>query len=446
MFIIKYSPIILFVIMGLFISSSFAQQTQIIGHLTKLDTSERIYLSENIGGKYHIIDSSDVLKNNLFYFHGQLETGYYAIWKDQQNWAQFIVNNIDSIIEIEFDSEILRDSITVLQSDENKLLWKFISVRKQFQSALSNAIIMKSYFPESRMEYQYFTKQEDSIKISYNNYLLGLYKSNPSSFLSKTILSDYYTSANEDFFKYTLFSQEELIRSGVLTKKMTEYLQLHTEFNEEGFINSINHILNLAKKNEKVYEFSLNYLIELFNKVGPDVILQYLVETYILDDACTELEYSTLINNELQAYKNLQIGKTAPNVSLFNQEGIMQNLLDICSTSNINVLFFGSSSCSFCQSSYPILIDFSKSFTKENMKIIYYSMDDIKEDYENLLNKLPASWLSFTELKAWDSRMVELYKINKTPSFYILDSRLKILGKPKSIDELIDELNFLLSN
>lgn len=424
---------------------SIAQETTIKGQFYEKFLPQKIYLSENIGGKYQIIDSAIIKENKEFKFQGAFETGYYAIWLDKSNWAQFILNNQDTLIEINFTARQLRNGTHVKQSIENKLLWQFIENRKIFQKSISQYKMQKSYFSQGSNEYLHFDKKEDSLIASYNEYLLELYGLYTHSFFAKTIISDYIVNDSMDFFKYVLFENEELIRSGVLTRKITEYLQLHTDFTEKGFKNSIDNILKLSEENLQVYDFTLNYLLELFNKVGPDIILDYLIENYILREGCTDLEYTDVLKQKLDSYQRIQIGKTISNISLINEEGIMQNMLDICNETKINVLFFGSSNCHFCQDAYPKLSNhlLINQEYNELINIIYYSLDQKIEDWNKTIELLPTTWKKLTELKGWDSKGVDLFQVHKTPTFYILDSKLRIIGKPADVHELIKEIKFL---
>ena len=71
-------------------------------------------------------------------------------------------------------------------------------------------------------------------------------------------------------------------------------------------------------------------------------------------------------------------------------------------------------------------------------------LDQKIDDWHKTIELLPTSWKKLTELKRWDSKGVVLFQVHKTPTFYILDSQLKIIGKPADIHELIKELKFLI--
>jgi len=423
---------------------SLSAQIKIEGQLSKETKFDSIYLAENIGGKFTIIESATINANKSFLFKGKYLTGYYAIWKDKNNYAQIIINSEDIIVH--FNDSLLRKSVNILKSEENKKLWKFIYIRKEMQSEISQVYMQKTEHDNSSKEFWRIDSIEKHLKKKYDEYILSITKNNSNSFLAKTIISDIEVQNGEDFFKYVDFSDERLIRSGVITNKITEYLQFKTEYTEQGFIRSIDHILLHSSENQIVYEFTLNYLLELFNAVGPDIILNYLIEEYVIGDACTDLDLNQVLNNKLNAYKRVSIGKKAPNISAFDINGVMKNLHDLCSFSKLNILYFGSNHCSFCSDSNPEIIEFLENdSTKHSIQLIYISLDTHIKDWGKSLQNKPKNWISISELNGWDSKSTEIFQVHKTPTFYILGQDANIISKPKNLEELITEVKIILN-
>ena len=50
-------------------------------------------------------------------------------------------------------------------------------------------------------------------------------------------------------------------------------------------------------------------------------------------------------------------------------------------------------------------------------------------------------WINDSELKGWNSSYSEIYNINATPSYFILDSANKIIAKPNHAADVISYLN-----
>jgi len=428
------NSIILFLLLA---SWDIFGQTEIIGEVN-FEHSSPIFLKENIGGVYHLIDSCSI-DDHSFSFQLNLKTGYYSLGFSDTNFVQIIIQPEDTLLKLKFNTLNLKNGIQILHSEENTMLWNFMKYRRKIKTEISQTYIAKTYFPKNSIEYQSFQQKEDSLKQKYNLHLLNIYQQNKESFFAQTIISDIKVPDEEsDFFKYTLFNHPSLIRSGVFTRKITEFLQLHTEYSEPGFIASVDLILAEASQNKEVYDFVLHYLLELFNQVGPDIILDYLLDEYVISDACTDLPVSKVLSNKLDAYKRLQIGSLSPSLSMFDVHGIMHHLQDIYEGARINVVFFGSSECHFCQEAKPQLEFFSQSIDPKELQIIYISLDTDLETWRQ--ENLPKSWISLSELKGWESKSAQIFLVHKTPSFYVISNDYRILSKPKDINELINEL------
>ncbi len=435
--------ILIFVVIVFGISRLSSAQTRIEGSLAKDFAYDKIFLFENIGGKYYPKDSCEIGFDRKFSFNGAYPTGFYSIFSTSSDWVQFIVNNDDSLVSFRFPKQNLRDSILILNSPENQNLWKFINQRKAYNSLISASYSQKTYYLPDSQEYSFFQKREDSLVNELNKFIMETYVSQPNSFLGKTIISDYKTENRDGFFKYTFFNEADLIRSGVLTLKVTQYLQLQTEYTENGFISSIDKILNLASENPIVYEFVLNYLLELFNQVGPDIILDYLVNHYVLENSCTDMEISQVIENKLDSYKKTQTGQKLPPFSLFDETGTLCNLNDLIGLSNYTLLFFGSSHCPFCQDSNPILSQVSEMNDFRSFKVIYISFDTTQNELLMAKKSYGKKWIILSELKSWDSKLAQYLMIHKTPSFIMLDKTANIISKPKDLTALLAELSRL---
>jgi thioredoxin-related protein len=402
---------------------------------------EKIYLSENIGGKYSIVDSSIIQQSGDFSFKSDYKCGYYSLSLNTQNWAQLIINKED--VHLLFNDTILKSGIQIVNSKENQLLWSFIAERKDFKSQISQAYINKTRFKESSREYLSYQAIEELLTQNYNQYILELSKKDPTSFFARTIVADVDVNSKSEFFRYTDFGDSDLIRSGVITKKITDYLQFQTAYTEDGFIESIDRILILASKDALVYEFVLNYLLELFNATGPDIVLDYLIENYVIGEACTNMEYQLVLQHKLDAYKKLQVGNPAPNISTYNNHGIVQNLRDICSISRLSILYFGSGHCGFCNEITPELQEILRTYSNNVLQCIYFSLDSDYEEWIRSQRDVPINWLSLSELKGWDSKSAHIFQVHKTPTFYILDQESIIISKPKTMDDLKKEIKIL---
>ena len=87
----------------------------------------------------------------------------------------------------------------------------------------------------------------------------------------------------------------------------------------------------------------------------------------------------------------------------------------------------------------PKIIEKYKAIKDLKAEVIAFSLDSDLATYESKVKMLP--WINDSELKGWNSSYSEIYNINATPSYFILDSANKIIAKPNHAADVISYLN-----
>ena len=67
--------------------------------------------------------------------------------------------------------------------------------------------------------------------------------------------------------------------------------------------------------------------------------------------------------------------------------------------------------------------------------MIAFSLEKNDFSWKNYKKKLP-NWHHVLGLKKWQNKIVNTYNINATPTYFVLDSTKKIIGKPNELKEL----------
>jgi hypothetical protein len=89
-----------------------------------------------------------------------------------------------------------------------------------------------------------------------------------------------------DFFKMLDFSDERLIQSPVYTDKVFEYLVSYNnpdftkEQREDSYVKAVDIVLPAVNKNENVYRFIRNYLINGFKMLQLQRVIDYVNKKY----------------------------------------------------------------------------------------------------------------------------------------------------------------------
>jgi peroxiredoxin len=154
--------------------------------------------------------------------------------------------------------------------------------------------------------------------------------------------------------------------------------------------------------------------------------------------------------DELEGYRKLDIGNVAPDIvfhPFVGMEGLdnQPNLDRLSETKDsLIVVFFGASWCPLCPPELMKLNRVQNQFSEHNIATFFISLDTNKKVLTNFIE--PFSFPCYSDFKSWDSKIARDYHIALTPSIFVLDHELKIILKPKNIEQLIAWVNWNFSN
>lgn len=143
----------------------------------------------------------------------------------------------------------------------------------------------------------------------------------------------------------------------------------------------------------------------------------------VLKGAQCEIEEKT--TKKLEKYRHLKVGRTAPDIQLSSTQKLSDFKQPI-------LLVFGKSDCPHCKEGALELLKYHAEWkTKKNVEVVYISLDTDKTVYKQAFQNAP--WLTFSDFKGWDSKAAKDYHIWGTPTYFLLDKELTILGHMNSV-------------
>ena len=410
---------------------------------------QKVYLNSFNGLYLEVIDSVMMTAEKRVEFNSNLTKGMHQLETEYGQTVDFLYD--DAPIKILVKDIDDNSTVDFLDSQANRDWYAYQVIKEQtFNSLNLLKPILRDYDKDSEFyikslnEYEQlqnaFVSFTDSLML-HDNYASKLIK--VDRFPSLNLNDDFKKQRNDmiaNFFNDVDFNDLSLIPTDVLTNKIFDFLsiQLTSDQNQEQQIMSLilasDNVLNRASVNFEMYKFIFRFLIESFNELKINEVVDYLTRIpYSENIECAENQYNELL---LIAEFNsrARIGGIAKNIS---GTTIFDESFDLYSIDNdFTIVYFWSYTCDHCRENIKDL----KIFLDENpdFSLVAVSVKGDLKKIKNLVKKTKLNGYFYHDGLEWNCPFVDDYAVTGTPSFYLLDKEKKIVYKPFDFNELVD--------
>ena len=410
---------------------------------------QKVYLNSFNGLYLEVIDSVMMTADKRVEFNSNLTKGMHQLETEYGQTVDFLYD--DAPIKILVKDIGDNSTVDFLDSQANRDWYAYQVVKEQTLNSLNLLKpILRDYDKDSEFyikslnEYEQlqnaFVSFTDSLML-HDNYASKLIK--VDRFPSLNLNDDFKKQRNDmiaNFFNDVDFNDLSLIPTDVLTNKIFDFLsiQLTSDQNQEQQIMSLilasDNVLNRASVNFEMYKFIFRFLIESFNELKINEVVDYLTRIpYSENIECTENQYNELLSIA-EFNSRARIGSIAKNIS---GTTIFDESFDLYSIDNdFTIVYFWSYTCDHCRENIKDL----KIFLDENpdFSLVAVSVKGDLKKIKNLVKKTKLNGYFYHDGLEWNCPFVDDYAVTGTPSFYLLDKEKKIVYKPFDFNELVD--------
>lgn len=446
------SPLILIIFFPFLL---FAQKGYNIElQVPQLSAGEPIYLAYHYGENILIADTAVTEKKGRISFSGAeaLPGGMYLIALPEEKIVELLLTEDQNFMLEISDTAQLVETTKVKGSQDNKLLYEFQRYITKKQKQFSELAQKRAQFPEESDSAKLLDKEADALEKEIEAHWKQLAETHPETFFA-TVLRANMGSAGKIgqfgwFFDNVDFSDERLLRSPIIFRTIRQVLARNLNNNKppEFIMQELQQLIQKAEANQKVYEYTVTYLLTFFNgfqRVGMNRVFVFIAENYVLNGRADWLSDDALqtIAERTSEMRATFIGEPAPDIRMQTIKGDSLNLYAL--NKPYTLVFFWSTGCGHCEAATEALNAFFQTDAGSKVDIFAVYTKESKKDWEKYVEEYNISFWH----NVWDaenkSNYRMLYYVVSTPLLYVLDSHKKIIGFRAGdgpISELLNQL------
>lgn len=346
------------------------------------------------------------------------------------------------------------DSMTILQSEENRIYYSYLRRMDHLNqqiAALNGALLN---YPQDDNFYRRLERQHRRVQNRRANYIENLVKRNRGTIVSSIAhfqklprmktpgIDNNLDELKRNFFCEGQFGDPLLLHTDLIPRRVIRYLSLYTggvpdeDEQQEELITAVDVIMENAIANEEVYYFVLEYLINGFNSMDMDLVVEHLSSRYMLGEVCFE-EGRLLDQEPPDAATRLREGDRVPGFSFTALDGREVSLQDIDAEYTL-ILFWGSW-CPYCVNIMDDLYEVYSRFRDERkgfLEVVAIGIENNRQEWLDEIERGGYDWINYSSLERWDCPVARQYNIPGTPSMILLDKDKRYIQEPYRIRAL----------
>ncbi|MDO4763740.1 MAG: TlpA disulfide reductase family protein [Flavobacteriaceae bacterium] len=391
---------------------------------------QKVFIYTQSGSKDFIISHADKTKekwevNIPKEYKGMMR----AYFPENAQSVSFISENED--IKIKLGSDLNKIKKIQYIDKANKKWEEMIALEQQKGNILPILLQIKNFYKDND---QFYPALKDEILRLEKTEI----KVEKDSFLEFYLEAMKYANGGDgvfstkDYKSFLMNSNEMLEASSLIKPILINFLR---SIPRESLTQNVDRLLEELNLETNRGQVVLSELLSVFDTYG----LTEEKERYYKQASALACSVNKNLETSISAIKNTSIGAKFQDHSFTSnvKNTKAKKISDVIADKKL--VLFWSSACPHCVSELPIILENYGELKQKNIEIIAFSLDSDALSYEEKTTALP--WINDAELKGWRSSYVEKYNISATPTYYVLDSKGRIIDKPANFSVFLKTIN-----
>ncbi len=432
---------------------------------------KELLLGFHYGEKQYVKDTAVIDADGYFTFDADtvLAPGVYLlVMKPSNNYLQVLLPEDDQDFTITTDVNDLVGKMKVKGSDDNTVFYDYLRFLNKYRpeaDSLKAKITRAKGNEADSVKYTRELEGLDKIVKKYQLDMIAKYPKSVCARMTKASLDPeipefdgkdeqekarrryYWIMAH--YFDNIDIADPALLRSPVLHPKVHDYITKYVPQHPDSVNIALDILFGKLQKNQDNFKYFLVHFLNHYAKaqvVGFDACYVHIALEYYCKGLASWAKKEDIekICDNARRLEPILIGKTAPNIVVYDRKGEPHALWDV--DADYTVLFFWAPDCGHCKKAAPFMIEFAQKYKDKGVKVFAVCTAVAKTIEEK---DGPECWKGVEEKGFTDdlfmnlvdpllrSKYKTLYDVQSTPQIFILNREHKILMKRIGAEQLV---------
>lgn len=232
------------------------------------------------------------------------------------------------------------------------------------------------------------------------------------------------------FFADFDFNDTALVHSEDFSRKMAEYVyQYHGDESfgsrDMAYIMCLKPLFEKAKVSMVLYEHILAFMLNGFENIGADGVIDYLLRFPQLEEKEISAEQGKRLESIAEPYQKVKEGAKAPDVYGLTSDGETYHLYD--SKAEHILLVFWATGCDYCHELLKNIV--ARLSGSRDFEFVTFAIAENEADWRENLEEMKMDGFHFYDEQRWGGKAFEDYHVTQAPTVFLLDADKTIVAK-----------------